>query len=56
MLIAQSARAYYAIASARFLDVICQAAHIQFFSKCRNELINVVKTQLNANCELLSDT
>lgn len=52
MLIVQSSRGYYEIASLRFLDVICQTAHIKLFSKCQDELIKVVNAELNANCEL----
>lgn len=53
MLIVQSSRAYYDIASSRFLDVICQIAHIKVFSKCRTALIEVIHSQLDANCQLL---
>lgn len=53
VLIVQSCRGYYQIASSRYLDVICQLAHIKMFAKCRNELIQVVNTELNANCESL---
>lgn len=51
VLIVQSSRAYYEIASSRFLDVICQTAHITLFSKCQHALIKVVNAGLNANCE-----
>ncbi|KAJ5216073.1 uncharacterized protein N7498_002480 [Penicillium cinerascens] len=44
-----SCRGYYQIASSRYLDVICQLAHIKMFAKCRNELIQVVNTELNAS-------
>ncbi|CEO60687.1 hypothetical protein PMG11_05274 [Penicillium brasilianum] len=44
-----SSRAYYEIASSRFLDVICQSAYAKVFSKCRDELIDVINDQLNAN-------
>lgn len=48
-----SSRGYYQIASSRFLDVICQLAHLKVFKKCQNELIEVINTELNANCESL---
>ncbi|KAJ5292914.1 uncharacterized protein N7443_008867 [Penicillium atrosanguineum] len=44
-----SSRGYYQIASSRFLDVICQLAHLKLFAKCRDELIEVINTGLNAN-------
>lgn len=49
----QSSRGYYEIASSRFLDVICQTAHITLFSKCQHDLIKAVNAGLNANCELM---
>jgi hypothetical protein len=52
----QSSRAYYEIASSRFLDVICQSAHAKLFSKCRDELIHVINAELNANCEFDTPT
>ncbi|KAJ5380795.1 uncharacterized protein N7496_003223 [Penicillium cataractarum] len=44
-----SSRAYYEIASSRFLDVICQSAYAKVFSKCRDELVHVINSQLNAD-------
>ncbi|RJE21495.1 Dynamin family [Aspergillus sclerotialis] len=39
-------RAYYDIASARFVDSICQSTHTRLFSKCRDDLVNVIEKEL----------
>ncbi|KAJ5825622.1 Dynamin family protein [Penicillium riverlandense] len=40
------ARAYYDVASSRFLDVVGQSVHMKLFSKCRNELVGAIDAQL----------
>ncbi|WEW58235.1 hypothetical protein PRK78_003703 [Emydomyces testavorans] len=42
----QASRAYYEIASSRFLDVTCQGIHTKLFFRCRNELRAVIEEKL----------
>ncbi|KAI2402087.1 hypothetical protein LOZ67_000843 [Ophidiomyces ophidiicola] len=46
MEIMASSRAYYDIASSRFLDVTCQCIHTKLFLRCRNELRAVIEEKL----------
>ncbi|PWY78288.1 putative dynamin GTPase [Aspergillus heteromorphus CBS 117.55] len=39
-------RAYYDMASSRFVDSICQGVHTKLFAKCREELISVIESEL----------
>ncbi|KAI9926844.1 hypothetical protein AWENTII_011479 [Aspergillus wentii] len=39
-------RGYYDVASSRFVDSICQGVHTKLFSKCREELGNVIEKEL----------
>ncbi|KAJ5173236.1 Dynamin [Penicillium capsulatum] len=45
-----SSRAYYEVASSRFLDVICLIAEAKLRAKCRGDLITVVNSELRVNC------
>lgn len=47
----QNSRAYYMIASHRFADVVCQSAYMKVFLKCQQELVGVLRNEINANCE-----
>lgn len=46
-----NSRAYYSIASLRFVDVVCQNAYMKVFWKCQEELVNVLRCKIDANCE-----
>ena len=42
----KAVRAYYEIASSRFVDTICQSVHTKLLFKCRNDLKNIIQEQL----------
>lgn len=42
----QAARAYYDIASSRFVDTTCQSIHIKLFMRCREELRGQIEKEL----------
>ncbi|KAJ5316878.1 hypothetical protein N7508_001386 [Penicillium antarcticum] len=41
-----SSLAYYEIARSRFLDVLCQSAHTKLIRKCRGDLVNSIRDEL----------
>ncbi|KAM5443775.1 hypothetical protein MferCBS31731_001020 [Microsporum ferrugineum] len=44
--IMSASRAYYDIASSRFVDTTCQGIHIKLFMRCRDELRGVIEQKL----------
>lgn len=45
-MIDQSSRAYYDIASSRFLDVLCQSTYVKLFDTCKDDLVGVIRDNL----------
>ncbi|KAJ5776351.1 uncharacterized protein N7511_001362 [Penicillium nucicola] len=41
-----SSLAYYEIARSRFVDVLCQSAHAKLIKKCRTQLVNGIRDEL----------
>lgn len=39
-------KGYYEVASSRFVDSICQSVHTKLFTKCRDELIQIIEQEL----------
>ncbi|KAK2871630.1 hypothetical protein FQN49_002983 [Arthroderma sp. PD_2] len=50
-----ASRAYYDIASSRFVDTTCQGIHIKLFMRCRDELRGIVEQKLGILGENASD-
>jgi GTP-binding protein EngB required for normal cell division len=51
LILQPNSRAYYSIASLRFADVVCQNAYMKVFWKCQEELVTVLRREIDANCE-----
>lgn len=47
LIIMQNARAYYEIASSRFLDTLCQSTTMKLFKTCRINLVDVIRDELH---------
>ncbi|KAL2002809.1 hypothetical protein VTN02DRAFT_5852 [Thermoascus thermophilus] len=39
-------KGYYEVASSRFVDSICQSVHTKLFTKCRDELVQIIEQEL----------
>ncbi|KAJ5983990.1 hypothetical protein N7481_006089 [Penicillium waksmanii] len=44
-----NSRAYYSIASLRFADVVCQNAYMKVFLKCQEELVRILRCEIDAS-------
>ncbi|KAL1960290.1 hypothetical protein VTO42DRAFT_8250 [Malbranchea cinnamomea] len=51
----EAVRAYYDIASSRFVDTTCQSVHTKLFFKCRNDLKEFIQDRLGIMSENASE-